>query len=132
MAKKQKNQDVPPQETLQTQQITEETIELVKAALRLVISSKRTHTVMTTTNAIIHSVALLLPPPHKNREVIENVIKNEMKNFKFTIPVGDGIEVVVLYSSIEELVEAVKQGLIDPSATVLDTNISQVLRNSNS
>jgi len=126
MAKKQ--QDLPPQETPQTQQ-PEETIELVKAALRLVISSKRTHTVMTTMNAIIHSVALLLPPPHKNREVIENVIKNEMKNFKkFTIPVGDGIEVVVLYSSIEELVEAVKQGLIDPSATVLDTNISQVLR----
>jgi hypothetical protein len=126
MAKKQ--QDLPPQETPQTQQ-PEETIELVKAALRLVISSKRTHTVMTTMNAIIHSVALLLPPPHKNREVIENAIKNEMKNFKkFTIPVGDGIEVVVLYSSIEELVEAAKQGLIDQSATVLDTNISQVLR----
>jgi hypothetical protein len=133
MAKKTNNQKAVPtqieQPQQETKQLSNEFDELVKAALKLVIANKRRYTIFTTKDAVIHSIALLLPSL-PDRKVIEDVVKKELKIVPLHVN-DKTVELVVLYNSIEELLDAMKQGRLIDKTTIFDENIAYILHKSN-
>jgi hypothetical protein len=136
MAKKQKNEEVnTPQEVPQPtvkQELTNEEKELIKAAMILTIAERRKGAIAVTLNTLAKRIEMMLPKSIDINE-IKKYVKEELANkYKITIindKIGNDqlqVEVVLLYNTMEELLDAVKNQAIDLTIKVIDASLDTI------
>ncbi len=130
MVKKQKNEEVElrPQET---RELTNEEKELIRAAVKLVIAKKRRGAIMVTLVTLAKHVELMLPFSIDMKTLIE-YIKEVVKDYKI-ISIHDrigndtlNIEAVMLFNTIEELIDEFKQQKVDSTIKVIDAGLDTI------
>jgi hypothetical protein len=130
MAKKQKNQEVnvSPQETPQPTELTNEEKELIQSALKLVIAKIRKRSLAITLVSLAKHVELLLPFS-VDIEYIRAELAKSYRLITLHDRMGEDIlkiEVVLLYSSIEELLEEFQKKRVDVIIKIVDTSLTSI------
>jgi hypothetical protein len=135
MAKKQKNQEVElrPQETRPTvKELTNEEKELIQSAVKLVIAKRRRGAIMITLVTLAKHVELLLPFNIDMKTLIEHIKAEVAKNYKIITlhdRIGEdmlNVEAVLLFNTIEELIDEFKQQKVDSIIKLVDAGLDSV------
>jgi aryl carrier-like protein len=133
MAKKQKNEEVnteTPQPTVR--ELTNEEKELLQSAVKLVIAKKRRTAIMVTLVTLAKHVELLLPYNINMKTLIEHIKAEVAKNYKIITlhdRIGEDtlhVEAVLLFNTIEELIDEFKQQKVDSIIKLIDAGLDSV------
>ena len=99
--------------------------DLIDAAVKLVIANKRKNTLMMTLSSLASAVSRLLPidiDATTLREIIKEAVSKKCKIIKLHDRVGNDtfeLEVVLFYSTMDELIEQIRKGFVDPIINVV-------------
>jgi len=106
--------------------------ELIRAATRLAIAERRRGAIAVTLNTLAKQIEMMLPKSIDINE-IKKYVKEELANkYKITIindKIGNDqlqVEVVLLYNTMEELLDAVKNQAIDLTIKVIDASLDTI------
>jgi len=122
--------------TLQETQpiISNEEKELIDAALKIAIAKKRKDALAVTLVTLAKHIQMTAP--YDDLKTIIEYIRGEItKSYKFKIVtihcrIGNDtfpVEVVLLYNSIEELIEALQKKKVNATIKIVDTELDSVL-----
>ena len=136
MAKKQREgnaQEIQPQ--IQSQEskvipLSNDEKELISAAVRLALAKVRKHAIMVTIHTLTKHVYMMLPL-NIDVETLKQYVKEQVKHRIVVLEDRIGsdelkVEAVLLYDSIEELIEALKQKKVEISIKVIDAGLDSV------
>jgi hypothetical protein len=131
MAKKQK-QEVNTETPQPVRELSNEEIELLRSALKLVIAKKRTNSLAVTLVTLAKHVQLLLPFSVDPKTLIEYIREELAKSHKL-ITVRDRIgedmlpvEAVLLYNTIDELIGEFQKKKVDATIKIVDAGLDSV------
>jgi hypothetical protein len=99
--------------------------DLIDAAVKLVIANKRKNTLMMTLSSLASAVSRLLPidiDATTLREIVKEAVSKKCKIIKLHDRVGNDtfeLEVVLFYSTMDELIEQIRKGFVDPIINVV-------------
>jgi hypothetical protein len=126
MAEKVKNQEI------NTPQLTSEEKELINAAMVLAVAQRRKGAIAITLNTLAKHIETMLPKSIDINE-IKKYIKAELaKKYKIVVisdRIGNDqlqVEVVLLYSDVNEVLEAFRNGNVYPTIKVVDAGLDSV------
>jgi len=133
MAKKQKNQEVElrPQETPQLRELTNEEKELIRSAIKLAIAKRRRGAIAVSLVTLAKHVDLLLPFNIDMKTLIEHIKAEVPKDRIITIydRIGNDtmpVEALLLYATLEELIEEYRQQRTDSIVKVVDAGLDSI------
>ena len=123
--------------TLQETQpiISNEEKELIEAALKIAIAKKRKDAVAVTLVTLAKHIQMIAPIDDDLKTIIEYIRGEITKSYKLKIVtihcrIGNDmfpVEVVLLYNSIEELIEALQKKKVNATIKIVDTELDSVL-----
>jgi hypothetical protein len=133
MAKKQKKQEeATPQEIPQPirQELSDEEKELIKAATRLALAKRRKGAIMVTLPTLTKQIEMMLPL-NIDFKMLMGYVRELVKDKITTLHdrIGEDIlkiEAVLLYSSIEELLEEFQKKHIDVTIKIVDAGLDSI------
>lgn len=123
--------------TLQETQpiISNEEKELIDAALKIAIAKKRKDALAVTLVTLAKHIQMIAPIDDDLKTIIEYIRGEITKSYKLKIVtihcrIGNDtfpVEVVLLYNSIEELIEALQKKKVNATIKIVDTELDSVL-----
>ncbi len=132
MAKKQKNEvELRPQETPQPRQLSNEEKKLISSAIKLAIAKRRRGAIAVSLVTLAKHVDLLLPFNIDMKTLIEHIKAEVPKDRIITIQdrIGNdtiSVEVLLLYTTLEELIEEYKQRKTDSIIKIIDAGLDSI------
>jgi aryl carrier-like protein len=131
MVKKQKNQEVELRPPETPRELTNEEKELIRGAIKLTIAKRRRGAIAVSLVTLAKHVDLLLPFSIDMKTLIEHIKAEVPKDRIITIydRIGNDtipVEALLLYATLEELIEEYKQRRTDSIVKVVDAGLDSI------